>query len=215
MNYAPPAEPHLSVQYVDKDLLIISKQSGILSVPGRTPALADCIQSRVRSAYPEATIVHRLDLETSGVMVMARTPEAHRHLSRQFENRQVGKVYIARVWGEVGAESGTIDAPMLRDWPNRPRQKIDYQQGREAITTWTVLERVDNATRVKLEPKTGRTHQLRVHMQSVGHPILGDPLYADAVALQVADRLQLHAHSLSFRHPMSGADMVFTDACPF
>jgi len=213
--YAPPLQPDLNILHVDSDVIVISKQSGILSVPGRLPALSDCIQSRVRMHFPEATIVHRLDLETSGLMVLARTPDAHRHLSRQFEKRHVEKIYVARVFGTIGADCGTIDAPLLSDWPNRPRQKVDDQQGRQASTSWEVMEREGSATRVKLMPKTGRTHQLRVHMQSLGHPILGDPLYAHLTALNAAERLQLHAHGLSFCHPGREAHIAFTDACPF
>lgn len=215
LNYAPPTNPYLSVRYVDQDILIVSKQSGILSVPGRTDDLADCIQLRIQKDYPNALIVHRLDLETSGVMVMARNPAAHRHLGRQFEMRCVEKTYVARVWGRVEGRTGVIDAPLIRDWPNRPRQKIDHQQGRSAKTNWTVLGRENNVTRLELKPETGRSHQLRVHMQSIGHPIMGDPLYAHGEARRGVDRMQLHALALSFQHPAREEYVRFTDDCPF
>lgn len=213
--YAPPTHPYISVQFVDDDLLIVSKQSGLLSVPGRTRALADCIHQRIKRDYPEATIVHRLDLETSGVMVLARNRESHRHLSWQFENRRVEKAYVARVWGRIAGDAGMIDAPLMRDWPNRPRQKIDYVEGRQARTRWAVIDREHNVTRVELQPETGRSHQLRVHMQSLGHPILGDPLYAPSCARQGVERLQLHAQSLSFQHPTREETIAFQDPCPF
>jgi tRNA pseudouridine32 synthase/23S rRNA pseudouridine746 synthase len=213
--YAPPAEPYLDVLYDDADLLVISKQSGLLSVPGRSADLADCVEKRAQSLYRGATSVHRLDLDTSGVMVMARNRAAHRHLSLQFEKRQVSKVYVARVSGTIGDDAGAIDAPLICDWPNRPRQMIDHFQGRATRTAWQVIGRDANSTRVRLLPKTGRSHQLRVHMLSIGHPILGDNLYAHPAALAAAHRLQLHAQSIAFAHPVSGCTLQFQDPCPF
>ncbi len=210
-----PSGPFLSVLYEDADILAVSKQSGLLSVPGRSAELADCIEARVRARYGEAMIAHRLDQATSGVMVLARNLPAQRGLSRQFELRQVEKSYIARVWGEMARDDGEVDAPLIRDWPNRPRQMIDHEQGRQAMTAWRVLSREDNSTRVELIPRTGRTHQLRVHMLSLGHPILGDHLYAHAPARAAASRLQLHAQSISLSHPVNGRHMTFEDPCPF
>ena len=184
-------------------------------MPGRGAALADCLEARVRAQYPGATIVHRLDLDTSGVMVLARNREAHRHLGQQFEKRRVMKVYITRVWGVVRDDVGEIDAPLICDWPNRLRQIIDRRQGRQALTAWQVVQRDTNTTRVRLMPKTGRSHQLRVHMLSIGHPILGDNIYAHPEACCAADRMQLHAQSLTFRHPAGGAELTIEDACPF
>ncbi len=212
--YAPTG-PFLKVLYEDADLVAVVKQSGLLSVPGRSAELADCIEARARTRYGEVMIVHRLDQATSGVMVLARNLPVQRGLSRQFELRQVEKIYIARVWGEIAQDQGAVDAPLIRDWPNRPRQMIDYVQGREAVTAWRVLNREEKATRVELNPKTGRTHQLRVHMLSLGHPILGDQLYAHGPARDAASRLQLHAQSISFSHPTSGRKLTFEEPCPF
>ena len=215
VRYAPPIEPYLTVLHYDKDIVAVSKQSGLLSVPGRGAQHADCVEARVRSRFPEATIVHRLDLDTSGVLLMARSRDAHRDLARQFELRQISKVYVARVWGTVRGDSGEIDAPLICDWPNRPRQIIDHRRGRQAHTTWCVLDRDRHSTRVHLMPKTGRSHQLRVHMLGLGHPILGDNIYAHSAALAAADRLQLHAEALKFRHPTSLAELTIEDTCPF
>lgn len=213
--YTPPIDPYLVVLHHDDDVVVVSKQSGLLSVPGRGAQHADCLEARVRSRFPEATIVHRLDLDTSGVLVMARNREAHRHLSRQFELRQIKKIYIARVWGTVQDSAGQIEAPLICDWPNRPRQIVDHRRGRKALTSWRVIKRGNQASRVILEPKTGRSHQLRVHMLSIGHPILGDNIYAHQEAFVAADRLQLHAEALTFRHPTSGRETTIEDACPF
>ena len=213
--YAPPAEPYLKVLHIDEDLLAVSKPSGLLSVPGRGPHLADCVEARARSIYPDATIVHRLDLDTSGVMVLARNRAAHRQIGWQFEKRQIEKVYVARTWGILRQDAGSVAAPLRCDWPNRPRQIIDQVHGRAALTAWQVLDREAHASRVRLMPETGRSHQLRVHMLSLGHPILGDDLYAHPAALAAAARLQLHAVSLSLRHPSGGHDLTIEDACPF
>jgi tRNA pseudouridine32 synthase/23S rRNA pseudouridine746 synthase len=214
ITYAPPAGG-LEFVHVDDDILVVAKPSGLLSVPGRGPALIDSVATRSQSIYPGASIVHRLDLDTSGVMVLARHREAHRHLSRQFERRQIDKEYIARVWGRVQHENGMIDAKLICDWPNRPRQIIDEAVGREALTNWQVMEREPNATRVRLSPKTGRSHQLRVHMLSIGHPILGDNIYADERAFRAAARLQLHAQSLTLQHPADESPRCFGVTCPF
>ncbi|MEO1205817.1 MAG: pseudouridine synthase [Pseudomonadota bacterium] len=214
--YAPPLTPHLRVLHEDADLLLVSKPSGLLSVPGKHADHADCLEARAQSLFPEARIVHRLDMDTSGVMVLARTSAAHRHVGLQFEKRRVSKRYIARVWGDVTGETGEINAPIVCDWPNRPRQMIDHDRGRGAITSWRVIAREEvGHTRVELLPKTGRSHQLRVHMLCLGHPILGDNIYAHQDARDNADRLQLHAELLGFRHPTGGREMTFEDPCPF
>lgn len=215
ITYTPPTSPYLPVLYSDDDLLIISKPSGLLSVPGRGPALADSVATRAADLHAGALIVHRLDMDTSGVMVLARTRTAQRHLGRQFEHRLVGKAYVARVSGNIEADAGEINAPLICDWPNRPRQIIDHRLGKSAETSWQVIHREANATRIRLMPTTGRSHQLRVHMASLGHPILGDNLYADEVALAAADRLQLHAQSLTLTHPTTGDELKFEDVCPF
>lgn len=208
--------PGLTILYADDAIVVVSKPSGLLSVPGRDPRLADCVAARTCARYPGATIVHRLDMETSGLMVLARCAEAHRNLSRQFERRVVGKTYIARVWGKMADEAGEIDAPLRCDWPNRPRQIVDQVQGKSAQTAWQVLAREEaGISRLQLRPKTGRSHQLRVHLLTIGHPILGDGLYATGDALKAADRLQLHAEQLSFLHPATNTHVSYICPCPF
>ena len=212
--YSPPEGP---LVYVHKDerWLILDKPSGLLTVPGKAENHKDCLEARVQKEHPEARIVHRLDMDTSGLIIMARTPEAHRHVGLQFERRYVDKSYIADVWGHVAQDEGEIDLPLICDWPNRPRQMVDHENGKSALTRWNVLERGENSTRVRLFPKTGRSHQLRVHMLSLGHPILGDNLYAHADALNASDRLRLHAEMLELHHPIGGARIKFESECPF
>ena len=205
--YDPPKDP-LEFLYDDHEILIVNKPPGLLSVPGRGEHLSDCLLSRVQAVFPTALLVHRLDRDTSGVMVFALTPHAQRHLGLQFEKRQIKKTYVARVWGVVEDDSGTIKLPLIVDWPNRPRQKVDYEAGREAITDFKVLKRAETETRVRLMPKTGRSHQLRVHMLELGHPILGDPFYATGAALNFP-RLMLHAEEIRLRHPDGGEGMQF------
>lgn len=212
--YAPPAAPWLSVLHVDADILILSKPSGLLSVPGRRPELADCLEARARARFPGALTAHRLDLETSGVQAMAMNPRALRILNGQFARRMVNKTYIARVAGEIIGDGGEIRARLRADWPNRPRQMID-PGGRPALTRWRVLARAPGVTRLALSPVTGRSHQLRVHLAEIGHPILGDPFYAGAEARAAAPRMQLHAIRLAFRHPADGRSVSFEDPCPF
>ena len=206
-DYDPPNDP-LEFLYDDHEILIVNKPSGLLSVPGRGEHLSDCLLSRVQAVFPTALLVHRLDRDTSGVMVFALTPHAQRHLGLQFEKRQIKKTYVARVWGVVEDDSGTIKLPLIVDWPNRPRQKVDYEAGREAITDFKVLKRAETETRVRLMPKTGRSHQLKVHMLDLGHPILGDPFYATGAALNFP-RLMLHAEEIQLRHPDGGEGMRF------
>ena len=211
-RYAPPDVP-LAVLHHDHELLVMNKPAGLLSVPGKLPGLDDCLLARVRAAFPEALLVHRLDRDTSGVIVFALTPRAQRHLSRQFEQRRSEKRYVARVAGRLDG-SGTVDLPIATDMENRPRQKICLDRGRAAQTGWKVLAREDGATRVALSPVTGRSHQLRVHMLAIGHPILGDPLYAPDSAAD-HPRLMLHAEWLRLRHPDGGRFVDFTAPCPF
>lgn len=214
-HYAPPLEPYLTVLYRDEDILVLSKPSGLLSVPGKPAEHADCLERRAQEAYPNATTIHRLDRDTSGVTVMGMTRKAHAHVSLQFEQRKTHKTYIARVWGRMAAEKGSVDGPIACDWPNRPMQMIDHENGRPAQTDWETIGHDDISTRLRLTPLTGRSHQLRVHMLSLGHPILGDNFYGPEEARLAADRLQLHAETLSFVHPQDGRAMVFTDPCPF
>jgi tRNA pseudouridine32 synthase/23S rRNA pseudouridine746 synthase len=212
-DYAPPQDP-LKILHDDHQVLLVDKPSGLLSVPGKGPHLADCLLARVQAAFPMALLVHRLDRDTSGVMIFALTPHAQRHLGLQFEKRQTKKTYVARVWGEIAEKTGTVDLPLIVDWPNRPKQMVDHETGKQAVTDWRVMRTKDNETRVKLMPRTGRSHQLRVHMQALGHPILGDPFYATGEAREYP-RLMLHSETLQFRHPDGGQGMRITAKCPF
>ncbi|MBK0326278.1 RluA family pseudouridine synthase [Rhodobacteraceae bacterium F11138] len=204
-DYTPPDVP-LDVLHEDAQLVAVNKPHGLLSVPGRGPHLADCLLSRLQAVFPEVLVVHRLDRDTSGVMVFALTPHAQRHLGRQFEQRQARKTYVARLAGELQPDTGTVDLPLIVDWPNRPRQMVCHDTGKPAETEWRVLRRRAGVTRVRLMPKTGRTHQLRVHMAALGHPILGDPLYAQGADAD-HDRMMLHSEELRIKHPESGASM--------
>lgn len=210
---APEGLPPLL--HSDNRLLVFSKPPGLLTVPGIGPEKADCLASRADEAFPGARIVHRLDRDTSGVIVLARDAEAHRHVSIQFQDRQVDKHYEAVVGGRLAVDEGVIDAALRKDLDNPPRQIIDEQNGRSASTRFEVIERHDDRTRVHLSPYTGRSHQLRVHMLSIGHPILGDDLYAPLDLLQASPRLLLHATILTITHPSSGAELTFFDPCPF
>lgn len=211
--YTPPDTP-LCVLYADHHIVVADKPSGLLSVPGRGEDRADCLINRLRAVYADILLVHRLDLDTSGVMIFGRTKTAQGFLGQQFEKRLTKKIYLARVWGEVAEDAGRVDLPLIVDWPNRPRQHVNYETGKPSVTDWRVLKRGGAETRVKLTPLTGRSHQLRVHMEAIGHPILGDPLYASGEAADFP-RLMLHADSLKIRHPESGAAMSFAAECPF
>jgi tRNA pseudouridine32 synthase/23S rRNA pseudouridine746 synthase len=213
LNYCPPMEPYLEIVSQDDDILVINKPSGLLSVPGKEHT--DCLQARVQRVFPTATVVHRLDMATSGLMVMALNKTAHRHISKQFELRETTKTYQAIVFDRVQQDSGEINLPLICDWPNRPKQMVDHEQGKKALTHWRVLERNTQSTRLELKPVTGRSHQLRVHMLSMQHPILGDSLYAHDQALQMSNRLNLHAMFLSFRHPVSEQTLYFESEVPF
>ena len=211
--YDPPTDP-LAILHEDHELLFVNKPAGLLSVPGKGVHLADCLLSRVQAAFPTALLVHRLDRDTSGVMVFALTPHAQRHLGLQSENRQTRKQYVARVAGRLTPKSGTVDLPIGVDWPNRPRQQVDHAKGRPAVTDWTVLRARDDESRVRLTPHTGRSHQLRVHMLALGHPILGDPFYAEGRA-RAFPRLMLHSERLRLRHPDGGRGVAVTATAPF
>lgn len=213
--YNPPMDPFVSIIHRDEDILVLGKQSGLLSVPGRDPALSDSLATRVQQTYPYALMINRLDKDTSGVVLMSLNRKAHAAIAAQFENRTTKKSYVAVVWGEVKGNEGHIDLPLAIDPDNKPRHRVDMAHGKSAVTDWRVEERlVLSATRLRLFPHTGRTHQLRVHMKAIGHPILGDEFYADGAALAAADRLLLHAEELSFRHP-NGNDVTYTVPCPF
>lgn len=208
-----PTDEQPRLIHDDDQILIVDKPAGLLSVPGRGEDRADCLIARLRVAFPTVLLVHRLDMDTSGVMVFALTSHAQRHLGQQFERRQVKKSYLARLSGRLQPREGTVDQPLMVDWPNRPRQMI-HPEGRPAQTGWRVIRSDEDETRVRLNPLTGRSHQLRVHMAHLGHPILGDPLYATGAAADFP-RLMLHAETLRLRHPESNVTMTFSAAVPF
>ncbi|MDR0439589.1 MAG: RluA family pseudouridine synthase [Candidatus Accumulibacter sp.] len=211
------ADGALSLIYVDRSLIVVDKPARLLSVPGRGPDKQDCLIARIRDEFPDALIVHRLDYDTSGLIVLARGAKKHRALSLLFQERHVEKRYVAVVEGRPAENEGEIDLPLIVDWPNRPLHKVDFAQGKPARTRYRVIGHDDArcASRVALTPETGRTHQLRVHMLALGHPILGDPLYAHADARAKADRLLLHAERLAFPHPATGRRLVFSSGAPF
>jgi tRNA pseudouridine32 synthase/23S rRNA pseudouridine746 synthase len=215
LDYRPPMEPYLNVLHVDDDILVVDKQSGLLTVPGKDPSLWDCIEHRARQKWPTAGIVHRLDKDTSGVLVLALNKRAHGRIGSQFEHRKTTKSYIARVAGLMQDDTGLVDLPLATDWANKPRQRVDHENGRPSQTEWRVLEREREATRVRLHPLTGRTHQLRVHMKAIGHVILGDAFYAGPEIRAAADRLQLHAAELGFTHPTTGEFTTYAAPIPF
>lgn len=212
-TYDPPDVP-LDVVHVDHEILVVNKPHGLLSVPGKGAHLADCLLARVQAAFPEALLVHRLDRDTSGIMVFALTSHAQRHLGLQFEKRHTKKTYVARVWGHLPEKTGTVDLPLMVDWPNRPLQMVDHEKGRPAVTDWRLMRKSEHESRVRLYPKTGRSHQLRVHMKEIGHPILGDPFYAEGAARDFP-RLMLHSEALRLRHPDGGVGMTFSAKAPF
>jgi len=212
-EYTPPDVP-LDILHDDHQIVVLNKPEGLLSVPGKGEHLADCLMSRLLAVFPQALLVHRLDRDTSGVMVFALTPHAQRHLGLQFEKRQTRKTYVARLAGHLEPKTGVIDLPLIVDWENRPRQMVCQDTGRAAQTDYRVLRHEGDETRVRLMPKTGRSHQLRVHMLALGHPILGDPLYAMGAAREY-DRMMLHSEELRLRHPDGGRGMSFRAKVPF
>ncbi|MEO3866275.1 pseudouridine synthase [Rheinheimera fenheensis] len=215
LYYAPPTSPYLDILYQDNALVVFNKPSGLLTVPGKAAEHKDSLEYRARLVWPGIRVVHRLDMATSGIVVMALTADAQRSLNRQFQLRHTEKHYIARVRGRVLADYGSIDLPLICDWPNRPKQHICYLYGKPSLTHYQVLSRSDNESRLKLMPVTGRSHQLRVHLQWLGHPILGDKFYADSKTVATAARLQLHAEQLCFLHPEHSNACCFIAPCPF
>lgn len=220
----------LRVVYADDTLAVLDKPSGLLSVPGRGPERADCLSTRVQQVFPDALVVHRLDMGTSGLLVMARGAAAQSALSRQFACREVRKTYEALVAGvpsgpPAGADSGwsSIRLPLQVDWPHRPRSQVVLDGGKPSHTRWQMIEVLERQTRgipvvcsrLQLEPITGRSHQLRVHLMAIGHPILGDELYAPIPLAQATPRLMLHARTLAFSHPVTGRPMAFDAPTPF
>ena len=212
MAQSPEVPP---VIFADNKLIVFEKPTSLLSVPGIGPEKADCLVARAQADFPGARIVHRLDRDTSGLIVLARDADTHRELSRQFQDREVDKTYEAIAGGILAIDEGMIDAAIRKDMDNPPRQMIDDVQGRSSQTRWMVMERGDDCTRVQLFPLTGRSHQLRLHLQSIGHPILGDDLYAPDEMRARVDRLMLHATILEFTHPSSGKRLIFESPAPF
>ncbi|MDD3327935.1 MAG: pseudouridine synthase [Zoogloea sp.] len=211
----PPGMP--AIIHLDDSLIVLDKPAGLLSVLGRGPAHADSLASRVQMEFADARIVHRLDMATSGLLIMARGLEMERRLSIAFQQRQVEKRYIAVVAGRPGPDEGEIALPLITDWPNRPRQKVDFEAGKPSLTHYTLLshDAGRDRSRVGLRPHTGRSHQLRVHMMAIGHPILGDELYGDADSRRAAERLLLHATELTLPHPLTGALLHLLSEPPF
>ncbi|MEZ5707388.1 MAG: RluA family pseudouridine synthase [Burkholderiaceae bacterium] len=221
------ASPELDLLFEDAHLLVLNKPAGLLAVPGRGPDKQDCLSARAMAVWPDALVVHRLDMATSGLVLMARGIEAQRMLSLAFEKRRVYKRYFAMVSGLLPNPPpdnawSTIDLPLLVDWENRPRSVVNHALGKPSTTRWrlahdpeTPVRHQGEASRVELEPITGRSHQLRVHLQAIGHPIVGDPLYASPDAPAQAERLLLHAQALALAHPVTGERLWFEAPCPF
>ena len=211
IEYNPPQEPWLDLVYRDDYIAVVNKPSGLLSVPGNQLQYYDSAMSRVKEKYGFCEPAHRLDMATSGILLFALSKAADRELKRQFREREPKKYYQALIWGNVEQDHGVVELPLICDWENRPRQKICFERGKRAVTFYDVLQRYpNNTTRVKLTPITGRSHQLRLHMLALGHPILGDKFYAHPQAKALSPRLCLHAESLQIQHPISGETMVFT-----
>lgn len=214
---SPASSSALQVVHADAHLLVIDKPAGLLAVPGRGEAKRDCLAARVQAEFADALVVHRLDQATSGLMVFARGLDAQRRLSCAFERREVGKRYVAVVAGRPLQTSGRIDLPLAADWPNRPRQQVDLLHGKASSTCWRVLteDAERDCSRLELEPLTGRSHQLRVHLSAIGHPILGDALYASPEVQRRAERLLLHASALELAHPATAERLCFSSRVPF
>ena len=211
IDYNPPQEPWLDLVYRDDYIAVVNKPSGLLSVPGNQPQYYDSAMSRVKEKYGFCEPAHRLDMATSGILLFALSKAADRELKRQFREREPKKYYQALVWGHVEHDHGVVELPLICDWENRPRQKICFERGKRAVTFYDVLQRYpNNTTRIKLTPITGRSHQLRLHMLALGHPILGDKFYAHPQAKALSPRLCLHAESLQIQHPITGETMEFT-----
>lgn len=213
-HYNPPLKP-LDVVYRDNDILVLNKPSGLLTVPGKGDHLSDCLEKRAKDTFTDALTVHRLDMDTSGLIIMARNKYSHRHLSLQFQNRNVDKEYSALVNGLVSQDNGEIDLPLICDWPNRPKQIVDHENGKQSRTLWQVIERRGETTLLSLTPLTGRSHQLRVHLKEIGHPILGDRFYASDAIINMSERLCLHSKKLRIMHPVQKKKLTFESEINF
>jgi len=207
----------IPILYQDDALLIVDKPAELLTVPGRGVDKQDCLINRIKLDEPNARIVHRLDMSTSGIVIIAKHHQAQAAMGQLFERREIHKKYTAVVSGELKALQGEVNLPLISDWPNRPKQKIDYEVGKAAQTHYEVIkhDQKENITRITLTPITGRTHQLRVHMLALGHPILGDNLYAPDAIRDKSERLLLHACAISFIHPLDSTPVNINAAAPF
>jgi len=214
---APVCNEEIEILFEDAHILLINKPSGLLSLSGKNPLNKDAVHFRLVQDFPSAMMVHRLDFGTSGLMVVALNKAINGHLTKQFQNRSVLKTYVALLNGHLACDNGSIDAPIAKDKPNFPLQKICYEGGKQAVSHYEVLERLQNpvSTRVVFSPETGRTHQLRIHAREFGHPILGCDLYGSAQTQALASRLLLHALTLEFDHPISGERIMGRCPCPF
>lgn len=205
-KYQPPEFVHLDILYEDQYCIAVNKPSGLLSVPGRGEDKKDCMLSRLHLSHPGALVVHRLDMSTSGILLFALTKEFQSKMSKLFEQKKVHKSYIAKVYGKLKSKEGSINQPLICDWRNRPKQKIDYSHGKPSTTRYKRLDiTADGNSVVELYPITGRSHQLRVHMSSIGHPVLGDVFYSIPDSYKASSRLLLHSHNLSFSHPLDNS----------
>ena len=213
ISYNPPVHNGLEILYIDDYLIIVNKPSGLLSVPGRGIEKSDCLLSRVKTEYPNADIVHRLDMPTSGIIIFSLQNDIQKALSKLFEHKKINKQYIAKVHGELECNSGIINLPLIADWPNRPKQKVDFMSGKSSKTNYELISTDTNSNSlVKLLPITGRSHQLRVHMAALGNPILGDTLYGNDESREASTRLLLHAENISFFHPTTNVEININ--CP-
>ncbi|MGX9418150.1 bifunctional tRNA pseudouridine(32) synthase/23S rRNA pseudouridine(746) synthase RluA [Vibrio sp. WJH972] len=215
LNYSPPTQPWVDIVFEDEYLLAVNKPSGLLSVPGREPQHYDSMWSRLVEIYPEIQVVHRLDMSTSGIMLLAKSKAAESAIKKQFQYRLTHKVYLAEVWGTLEQDQGEVDLPLICDWPNRPRQMVCHETGKPSQTHYQVVERREKTTLVRLFPITGRSHQLRVHMLAIGHPIVGDEFYAHDEAQAHSSRLHLHAAELSYYHPETNQVNTLFIPCDF
>jgi tRNA pseudouridine32 synthase/23S rRNA pseudouridine746 synthase len=206
---------NVTILFQDFDIIIVDKDPNLLSVPGRGVEKLDSVYHRLTLQFEEVHIVHRLDMATSGIMVFARHKEALRHIQQQFQHRQTEKSYQAIIAGRLTPAEGAINLPMRCDWPNRPKQMVCYEFGKKSLTRWRVMKHYENSTRVELIPITGRSHQLRIHCNALGHPILGDGLYGTTESQTATEHLCLHAQSLSFTHPRTLERLTFTSSAPF
>jgi tRNA pseudouridine32 synthase/23S rRNA pseudouridine746 synthase len=205
----------IPIVYVDDALVVLDKPAGLLTVPGVGPANKTNLAVLVQKRFPDALVVHRLDRDTSGLLVMARGADAHRALSRQFQMRTVSKRYVAIVDGSLNEATGRIELPIRKDFEHPPRHRVDHAHGRPAVTDWRTVDRDSDRTRLELAPLTGRSHQLRLHLAAIGHPVLGDPLYAGDRAFMMSNRLLLHASRLTIAHPETGELLSWVSECPF